>query len=89
MDNDELLKLADELFYIFTLVNPECDKGEHLSAHTNQILAFEKYAQHMDWQIVHKYCHKFEQSDMDNLQKIISIMVSRYLFDNVKTLAIY
>ena len=89
MNKEELQKLADELFYIFTLVNPDDENKYTLSSRTNKVLSFEKYIKTIDWQIIHKYCEKFTQSDMPSFRKVVTNMTAQYLNQNIKTLALY
>ena len=89
MTDFELKTLADELQYIFVRVNADIPSNNGLSPRTNKILAFEKYAQTMDFHKIHKYCTKLCESDMPRLKEIIRDNITKYLSDNVKTLAIY
>lgn len=89
MTDSELKILADELQYIFVRVNTDIPSNNGLSARTNKILAFEKYAQNMDFHKIRKYCSKLCESDMPRLKEIIKNNIAKYLADNVKTLAIY
>ena len=89
MNAEELHKLADELFYIFTLVNPDDDAEHTLSSRTNKVLSFENYIKTTDWKIIHKYCEKFTQSDMHRFRKVVANMTTHYLNQNIKTLALY
>lgn len=90
MTDFELNTLADELQYIFIHVNSDIKSTNVLSERTNKILAFEKYTQnHMDFQKIRKYCPQLCESDMPRLKKIVHDNISKYLVDNIKTLAIY
>ena len=90
MNEQELKNLAEELFYIFSLVNPIPGGKNGISERTAKVLAFEKYVQEQaNWRIIHKYCAKFTQADMPHFQKIVSAETAQYLNQNAKTLALY
>lgn len=89
MDQDQLKKIADELLYIYSLVNANDKQDKCLSERTNQVLDFEKYILHADWHVIHKYCSEFQKSDMKTFRKIVSKKTALYLADNIKTLALY
>jgi len=90
MSEQELKNLAEELFYIFSLVNPVIRSENSVSERTAKVLAFEKYIlKQAKWQIIRKYCAKFTKADMRRFQKIVSVMTAQYLNQNAKTLALY
>ena len=89
MTDSELKTLAGELQYIFVRVNADIPAANGLSARTNKILAFEQYAQNMEFCKICKYNSKLCESDMPRLKEIIRDITTKYLTDNIKTLALY
>ena len=89
MKDCELENLVDELFYIYTLVNGGKSKDNCLSARTNKVLDFEKYIWKADWQMINKYCPRFQKKDMQGLRKAVGKMTAKNLDENIKTLALY
>ncbi len=90
MNEQELEKLADELLYVFSLVNPKIGGKAGMSERTATVLAFEEYILNQaGWQIIHKYCNKFTAEDMAHFKSVVRLLTARYLTDNGKTLAIY
>lgn len=89
MNHYELKKIADKIYLDFTESQKNKIRGEYLSPHTNQVLAFDKYFNNLtDDDIINKINH-ITKEDLITLRKLINDGIKKYLEENIKTLAIY